>query len=338
MNQEFLEFLRWIRQIGSRADLVQGGGGNFSFKIDGRLMAIKASGSRFSEASEKKGLAFIDYPTVSDFLEERMSASEAESVNFIASRVLADASGQKRRPSMEIGFHVFLPRYVVHVHSVYANILACAENGEAEAEKFLAKLPKPILWLPYYQPGWILAGALKKAVDDFSGRHGFLPEVIFLQNHGLILTGDNWRWLADLNGRIENILKEKLPETFPAVKIGESNGFFAGDTSYLANFLEVNREILENFENNIIFPDQAVFCQDFGKKIIFDNAKSQFVYKTGFFEALAIEETLTAWAFILSNIREVGGRWLSLPPAAVNSLVGMESEKYRKRLMAEEKR
>jgi len=339
MADDFRDFLSWIRQIGKRPDLVQGGGGNFSFKIDDRRMAIKASGFRFSEADEEKGLSFVDYPGISEFFGNREKSAIIEEQNFdlINSRILLGANGEKIRPSMEVGFHVFLGRYVVHTHSVYANIAACSEGGRELAEKIFADWEKPVMWLPYAQPGWALAMALKEAAENYKKRFGFLPETILLENHGLILAGDDWRHLADLQDKTIFSLRNFFPMIgdFPEIKIKErdSADVFLSQTGYLRDFLKNNSDIMKNFADHIIFPDQAVFCQDFGKRILFDPEESVFVYRAGEKESLAIEETLVAWAFILASIRATGRQWRPLTADSIDSLIGMESEKYRRNLM-----
>lgn len=342
---DFRHFLSWIRQIGGRPDLIQGSGGNFSCKTDERRMAIKASGYRFGEIDEERGLAWADYPTILGLLEDEKNAGlrEEESVNLIMNGVRPAASGEKIRPSMEIGFHVFLDRFVIHTHSVYANILTCGQDGQDLFRKIFGGWSEPMLWLPYAQPGWALALSLRKAVLDFKKRFGFLPAAIFLENHGLIVNGADWRQLADLHERIEKALRKyfRLTASFPTVAVeaaADSEDIFFSATSYLQDFLQDNAVILENFSDHIIFPDQAVFCQDFGKKILFEKSRNRFFYnKISRREAVAIEETLTAWAFILTNIRAGGRNWQSLAPAAVAALTGMESEKYRRSLMADKK-
>jgi len=53
------EFARMSQLIGARPDYVQGGGGNTSVKLDGGLMAIKASGFRLSQVTDSDGFAGV---------------------------------------------------------------------------------------------------------------------------------------------------------------------------------------------------------------------------------------------------------------------------------------
>ena len=61
-HQERLEqFSRMSKTSGSRADYVQGGGGNTSVKLDDTLMAIKASGFCLKDIEIDKAYACLLY-------------------------------------------------------------------------------------------------------------------------------------------------------------------------------------------------------------------------------------------------------------------------------------
>ena len=126
------EFSRVSKTAGARADYVQGGGGNTSVKLAGGLMAIKASGFCLSDIEPDKAYAVLDGAAVRDFyltsepeqfenVETAGSAKAKESVKTIEGLA-------QLRPSVEAGFHSILKTFVVHTHSVYANLAACAVN------------------------------------------------------------------------------------------------------------------------------------------------------------------------------------------------------------------
>lgn len=67
-NQLLLnEFSRLSQTAGSRADYVQGGGGNTSVKLADGLMAIKASGFCLSDIQPDKGYAVLDAAGLREF-------------------------------------------------------------------------------------------------------------------------------------------------------------------------------------------------------------------------------------------------------------------------------
>ena len=67
-NAQRLEnFARVSSAAGSRADYVQGGGGNTSAKLADGLMAIKASGFCLSDITPNRAYAVLDGNAVRDF-------------------------------------------------------------------------------------------------------------------------------------------------------------------------------------------------------------------------------------------------------------------------------
>lgn len=112
--------------MGGRNDYVQGGGGNTSVKLDGGLMAIKASGFSLKDIEPDRAYAVLDYealrrfyfgskPADFDDVEKVGSAQAKENTNTIEGLAVL-------RPSVEAGFHSILDTYVAHSHSVYANL------------------------------------------------------------------------------------------------------------------------------------------------------------------------------------------------------------------------
>ena len=162
---------------GSRSDYIQGGGGNTSVKLGNGLMAIKASGYRLRQVTETDGFAVIETDTLKDVTEEQ---------------------GYKPlRPSVEVGFHALLGKYVLHTHPVYANIALCSTSG-------IEKLPAIMegisyITVPYINPGAELCAAIKEKLQSDT-------QAVLMQNHGLVVsaeTADECLRLQDeINGRM----------------------------------------------------------------------------------------------------------------------------------------
>jgi rhamnose utilization protein RhaD (predicted bifunctional aldolase and dehydrogenase) len=306
MKKELAKLVKIAEVIGRHPDFVQGGGGNLSVKLDERKMLIKASGLRFSELSLENGFVLLDYPKLA-VRYGKISAPEREGgekkeADFLLACVLPfGISG--RRPSMEAGFHAFLGKYVLHTHSVYTNILACAAAGEGIAEDICSRLGFSFAHLPYFHPGAELAIGIGKLTD----RGVSAPDVIFLKNHGIIISADSSEKLLDLheklNGAVKNFLKLK---PYPLARIK------------LASIAPADAR---KFRENIIFPDQAIFAEGFG-------AGSD----SG--QALAVEELFRAWSYVCGSIAELGMPVSTIPDEAVNYLQNMEAEKHRKTTLA----
>lgn len=274
------------KTIGSRPDYVQGGGGNASVKLDATRMAIKASGHVLKDVNEDGGYCIVDYPKICDYL-----ADVDNDENTFSLKINSFAEKSDKRPSMETGFHALLGEVVLHTHSIYVNLINCAKEG---ADIFHKLFPKAI-WIEYETPGRLLTNKIRETLVSISD----LPNIIFLQNHGVIVSGkDASEVLAiheDLNNKIQS--------------------YFQLDR---AVFKEHAEEIdIEYIKSNILFPDQAVYILA-GEEIL---------------NSLAAKETIAAYNFIHKTIATKGLRHNFLSKNYVNSLLQMESEKYRQKIL-----
>jgi NAD(P)-dependent dehydrogenase (short-subunit alcohol dehydrogenase family) len=80
-----------------------------------------------------------------------------------------------------------LGRVVIHTHAVAANALNCGPGLKALEEITPLGEPPP-LWVPYTDPGWRLALTIKSAAEVYKHTHGFPPGVVFMENHGLLVS------------------------------------------------------------------------------------------------------------------------------------------------------
>jgi rhamnose utilization protein RhaD (predicted bifunctional aldolase and dehydrogenase)/NAD(P)-dependent dehydrogenase (short-subunit alcohol dehydrogenase family) len=178
------------RFYGSDPSIVLAGGGNTSCKVGNRLY-VKASGTSLA-AMTPDGFVKMDR----DQLEGLASATldgdpqrrEAQFKERIAAARCEPERGQ--RPSVEVLLHHLLPsKYVVHSHATIANTLTCHKDGRRLAEEIFGNA---ILWLPYVDPGFILAQSLRQALAEHgSSTGGGAVNVILMANHGLIVAGDD---------------------------------------------------------------------------------------------------------------------------------------------------
>src|SRR5208283_3978985 len=169
---------------------VQVGGGNTSVKSpDGLTMAIKASGTALTAMSESAGWVEVDVAVVLSIFERKdlaaleTDAREARVLQHLSSAVI----GGKGRPSVETALHAMLDRFVIHTHPVAANALNCGPGSAALLEITPAG-ELPPLWVPYTDPGWRLAHTVKSAAEAHEQAHGCLPSVLFMENHGLLVS------------------------------------------------------------------------------------------------------------------------------------------------------
>jgi NAD(P)-dependent dehydrogenase (short-subunit alcohol dehydrogenase family)/rhamnose utilization protein RhaD (predicted bifunctional aldolase and dehydrogenase) len=191
MDKESLAQLIAIsRAVGANLDYVQAGGGNTSVKSpDGRTMAIKASGTALTAMGETAGWVELDTAGVlsifdrSDLATLDSSIREARVLQHLSSAVMGGAG----RPSVESALHAMLGKVVIHTHPVAANALNCGP-GLMALKEITPAGELPPLWVPYTDPGWRLANAIKSAAESYEKEHHRRPDVIFMENHGLLVS------------------------------------------------------------------------------------------------------------------------------------------------------
>ena len=216
------EFVELSNYLGSNVAYVQGGGGNTSAKLPYSRMVVKASGMRLQDVQKNFGYANVNYDQIRKYL-ARAHLSEDE----FAAKVAESNEIPTFSPSMETAFHAALDGFVLHSHSVFANVLNCSEEGE----EVVAKLFPSAKWIPYEAPGRSLCMRVFQNSDY---------ELFFLQNHGLIVRSKT----ADGAMKTHEHVNQKIRTFFslPSFQINNSN-----------------RQINDELRKCILFPDQVVY-------------------------------------------------------------------------------
>ena len=195
MDEDLKNLLRISNSVGSDPRLVQGGGGNTSVKTDGgRRMYVKASGTSLREMREGRGYRLVDVAGCIAVVEDRMLAGfpPTEREAEVLERLMACCQDElPGRPSVEASLHAMLGRCVVHTHPSIVNGLLCAEDGHRAIARLFAGLQPPFLYIDYAGAGYTLAARMLAELRAYRQEHGRLPEVIFLENHGLFVTADD---------------------------------------------------------------------------------------------------------------------------------------------------
>ena len=197
------DFIALSQRIGANPMLVQGPGGNTSIKHNG-IMWIKASGTELAEALQKNIFVAVDP-------EKAKAEIDGFGIGTHDGTCRAARIDQTDdlRPSIETTFHALLPqKYVFHFHSVHTVCHAIAPQGRA----LLAEKLDDLNWVivPYCKPGVELTLAIREAAQDQR------PEIIVLQNHGVIVCGDTIseveRLITELETRLALPLRAALPQ------------------------------------------------------------------------------------------------------------------------------
>ena len=350
MNRGRLDnFTRISTSVGARSDYVQGGGGNTSAKLEGGLMAIKASGYCLKDIRPDSAYAVLDYEALRRFYYETNPADHEDVEKAGSSAAKANTKTieglQSLRPSVEAGFHSLLDIYVAHSHSVYANLAACSMELEAIAKKALADADYTWGWVPYVDPGARLTFSIRDELKRVEAAAGRRPAAIFMQNHGLIVHSDDAdeciRIHTDVNDRIAAAFGIRNGD-FPAVTIrGIEGGLCEAVCPYLAEALASGRYDEKFLLESPLYPDQLVFLTgtfSFGNgmpgegQAVCNPETGVVTFNMPAAKAQVVAETLTAVAFICDTIRGAGFTLSTMGEAAKAFIANWESEKYRKSL------
>jgi rhamnose utilization protein RhaD (predicted bifunctional aldolase and dehydrogenase) len=212
------EIVALSREYGRSPDWVIGGGGNTSIKDD-EWMWVKASGTALGSIEPqqfvKMARSKLDAIWQTRYPEDREKREAQAKTDLFAAR----ASGEEnKRPSVEALMHALFPsRIVYHTHPTLVNALTCSTEGADAAARVLGD---ELLWIPMINPGYVLARRIyddRRAFMERSG--GREPRFILLQNHGLVVHGQDARDIrrdhAEIAARTAEAAGGTPPESQP---------------------------------------------------------------------------------------------------------------------------
>jgi len=205
-HQQALQHISFF--AGNRFDLVQAGGGNTSVKLDDHRMLVKASGINLTEVTLDNGYVAVDYIFIRTFL----SGFSLTKLDKKQREVVANESMQssklsaKGKPSIETFLHAMLSTYTLHTHPVSVNILASQGNWK----EALSDIWPNAIFVPYQTPGIDLAMAMSDELNAYVVIHGYFPKVVFLQNHGLIVSSNNPTEVVKLTDQVSQAIERHL--------------------------------------------------------------------------------------------------------------------------------
>lgn len=171
-------------RLGSDFFLTQGSGGNISYK-EGDYLCVKSSGQKMSDALNKDIFLTLSIGNIREEITRKNFSYKPAVIN-----------GQQGKPSIELMFHVILPyRIVVHLHPIDLLVTLVQKNAQSIIEQ--KKFEFEWGYLPYNKPGADIAQNIYQLMMEREG-----IEVIFLQNHGVIMGADNIEGIEKIIGSI----------------------------------------------------------------------------------------------------------------------------------------
>ena len=288
----------------------QGQGSNISVK-EGSKLWIKASGFRLDEVEPGRGAVCIELDSLKSEVHQllRSSLGDDEKEQHYADLLKASASHDTsgHRPSMETGFHALIPStFVAHFHSL-VGILLCGLLKSPETQVRTQECInnsgyKTIpLVIPQVKPGLALADYFLSETKQ---------EFVLIENHGVILHGENSAHMLDQWIRLENLLIErKLIQLPKAPEVNEAPH-------------------LQSLEP--LFPDFAVFIERIAEHSLeiqrdgrrFWGAQGSLIDQRNFIELWQAQ-------WLLEQAQPRAERF---DPALCSMLGKMPTEKFRKRV------
>jgi rhamnose utilization protein RhaD (predicted bifunctional aldolase and dehydrogenase)/NAD(P)-dependent dehydrogenase (short-subunit alcohol dehydrogenase family) len=199
------------RFVGATPSLVLAGGGNTSCKTADTLY-VKASGFSLSTITAD-GFVALDRAALQSLVEATMPAdvNEREAMFKHAFMSARREPEKNQRPSVECVLHHLMPcTYVVHTHPTVVNMLTC----NTQSEKLFSELfGDEYLYVPFVDPGLLLAKTLATLMADFTKRTGkAYPAVVLMANHGLLVCGDSADEIQKHTDKVIAAIEKRLAE------------------------------------------------------------------------------------------------------------------------------
>lgn len=321
-------------KIGNDSLLVQGAGGNVSWK-DGDTLWVKASGTWLVEANTKEIFTPVNLSNL------RMEITKK---NFSTTPELIGKSNL--RPSIETLLHALMPhKVVVHLHAI--EILAHLVKLNA-LEKIKKTVGNSVKWIyaPYYKPGADLASAifeeLAKKPDS---------QVIFLESHGIVIGGSNVEEITStlqiLTLKLQAKPAQALTETLPSKRASDflKRGYMPcsdKEVSLLASKEDMINRVLHDWA---LYPDHVVFLgakpvtldQDFELSELDQATVSEppfiFAIGDGVYESINVtaaqKSQLRCYYDVVAR-QEPHEKLSTLSNQQISELINWDAEKYRK--------
>ena len=139
-------------------------------------------------------------------------------------------------------------------------MLCCAEEGEALAEAIFKASDLDYIYIPFINPGFTLSRVIAEKTKAFEAAHGKTPELIFMENHGIIASDDDAQRAMDIheeaNRRIIDYFKLN---PFPESVIEKDGEGYVSKTAMIIDYVKANAAEASHFDEVILYPDQMVY-------------------------------------------------------------------------------
>lgn len=208
--QQLVEMSHYLGDPGRTYAIL--GEGNTSARIDQDSFYVKASGTTLATMQPSDFLA-VSISKVTAILDDA-KAGDAD-VDRVLKEALLD-SKETRKPSVETMLHGLLYQlsndynFIGHTHPVATNALLCSVNAhEAVSSRVcpdhIVVMGHQSVFVPYVDPGLVLAREVRERVNRFIKEEGVLPKAIMLENHGLFALASNAKKVTNITDMAEKV-------------------------------------------------------------------------------------------------------------------------------------
>jgi rhamnose utilization protein RhaD (predicted bifunctional aldolase and dehydrogenase) len=232
-------------RIGADPLLVQGAGGNVSWKEDNTLW-VKASGTWLAMAGDQDVFVPVDLP--------HLKSAIASGDFAVTPR---PSSSSTLRPSIETLLHTLMPHpVVVHLHAVEVLAHLVRASFPLSLEQ---GLDSNISWIgvPYHKPGAELARAIAEGLARAPR-----TDVVMMQSHGLVIGG---RDVTEVENRLAELTGALAIDPRPKVGGGIAvpalfDGLYRPVPDDLLHQLALDPVLFARLERDwVLYPDHVVF-------------------------------------------------------------------------------
>lgn len=193
------ELLRLAHAVGEpQRELVILAEGNVSARLDDERMLVKATGSSLASAGPDD-LVECRFAPILELLDDPTAFEGGAGDARVAEALMASrVDPAAKRPSVEALLHAVVlssgAGAACHTHPIAANAVLCSDRAELLAAGALfpdqiVVLGTRTLLVPYVDPGLTLGRLMRDELRAFADRHGALPKVAWMQNHGIFAIG-----------------------------------------------------------------------------------------------------------------------------------------------------
>lgn len=342
------DFVKISRYAGMREDLVQAGGGNSAFKIASDKMAIKASGTQLADMTMEDGYALVNPAIVKEAF---LTCDDLnDMIEEDSKKILADSFIGGKRPSIETFLHSISGRYSLHTHPMVVNALTCRENG---AEILIDLFPDALI-VPYATPGIELAKAYFKAYKEYKKIHDKDPVIVFLMNHGLLVSSDTGDEVIEkteeVTQRIESYLKVDMSGYHMMTELldfyDEGIIWKVTDVNVIESYKKIGKawehyfcpdcvvflgkKIYEVSGDRIERDDYDAFVAENGYPVVWFYKNNIYIHADSVKKALEIQSVLSfsGQVMVVNNEEKCN----LLPEKEKNFLLNWDAERYRRNM------